>query len=230
MHNKAFFRRFGSLIILLVFIIITSIGIYFGSDYLFALENIEVAPDTLQVTVNEDKMPKNLLFFPAGKVREDILRDNPILASLQLKKKFPHTLVIIAKRREPIAIIRLESIVGLIDREGYIVGIDDGTAFLPRIALEPFPVAVGQHVIDQSVRAALTLIAALPQEYTVQQITRFDRLSIMGELGEINIIIPQDIDPDNFSSTLQTILSGFRIKGSMPTRIDLRFDKPIIQF
>ncbi len=205
-------------------------GVYFGSDYLFALENIEVAGDGLGVAVNEEKISGNLLFFPSEKVKEDILRDNPILGSLELKKKFPHTLIIVAKRREPIAIITLESIIGLIDREGYIVGIDDGTHSLPLITLEPLRVSVGQQVSDESVRAALALIAALPPHYVMRKITRFDRLSIVGKVQETNIIVPQTIDQNHFSSTLQTILERLRIKGTMPTRIDLRFDKPIIQF
>ncbi|MEK7065554.1 MAG: hypothetical protein AAB961_01050 [Patescibacteria group bacterium] len=205
-------------------------GVYFGSDYLFALENIEVAGDGLGVAVNEEKISGNLLFFPSEKVKEDILRDNPILGSLELKKKFPHTLIIVAKRREPIAIITLESIIGLIDREGYIVGIDDGTHSLPLITLEPLRVSIGQQVSDESVRAALALIAALPPHYVMRKITRFDRLSIVGKVQETNIIVPQTIDQNHFSSTLQTILERLRIKGTMPTRIDLRFDKPIIQF
>lgn len=230
MHNKGIARRFGPLFIVLGLTAISSVGVYFGSDYLFALENIEVAGDTLQVAVNEEKMPNNLLFFPAEKVKEEILNDNPIVGSLELKKKFPHTLVIVARRREPIAKITLESIVGLIDREGYIIGIDDGVRALPLITLEPLRVSVGQQERSESVRTALALIAALPPPYVMRKITRFDRLSIVGELQETNIIVPQSSDASTISSSLQTILEGLRIKGTMPTRIDLRFDKPIIQF
>ena len=230
MHNKALAREFGPLFIIVGLTAISSIGVYFGSDYLFALENIEVAGDGLGVTVNEEKMPNNLLFFPAEKVKEEILRDNPILGSLELKKKFPHTLIVVAKRRDPIARITLESIVGLIDREGYIVGIDDGTNSLPLITLEPLRVSVGEQVSDESVRAALALIAALPPHYVMRKITRFDRLSIMGETEVLNIVVAQNSDAPRISHTLQTILERFRIRGTMPTRIDLRFDKPIIQF
>lgn len=230
MHNKALARKFGPLFIIVGITAISSVGVYFGSDYLFALENIEVAGDGLGVAVNEEKIPNNLLFFPAEKVKEEILRDNPILGSLELKKKFPHTLIIVAMRREPIAKITLEPVVGLIDREGYIVGIDDGTASLPLITLDPLRVSVGQQIREESVRAALALIAALPPHYVMRKITRFDRLSIMGETEILNIIVPQNIDAPTISTTLQTILGSFKIKGTMPTRIDLRFDKPFIQF
>lgn len=229
MHST-FFRKFGPLIIFLTVLFGGSVGLYFGSDTLFAIRNIEVIGDPVNVVVNDEKLPKNLLFFPAAKLKGELLRDNPLLLTLELKKKFLHTLVIVAERRIPVAKININSMLGLIDTEGYIVGLDDGTTSLPLISFDPIDASVGQKIDDPATRAALSLIASLPPEYIFEKITKYDRLSVIAKLAKTDIIVAQQTDQSSLSATLQTILNGFRIKGTMPTRIDLRFDKPVITF
>lgn len=227
--RNPFFRKFGPTIVLLAVGVLGSLGLYLASDTLFAIENIEVAGDFVEVVVNEDRLPKNLLFFPTDKLRQDLLLDNPLLSTLEFKKKFPHTLVIIATRKSPIARITMGELIGLVDRDGYIVGLDDETEQLPLISLDATSIAVGQKVDDPATRVALSLLASLPPEFKITKITRYDRLSIVAELPQTNIIVAQESDEASLSATLQTILTSFRIKGTMPTRIDLRYDKPVIE-
>ena len=58
----------------------------------------------------------------------------------------------------------------------------------------------------------------------------YETQSIRARFGQTDIIITQTNDLSQVLDTLQTLMEGFRIKGTMPKSIDLRFGKPIVQF
>ncbi len=61
-----------------------------------------------------------------------------------------------------------------------------------------------------------------------KSISEKDSASILATMGHTNIFLPQKGDLKVKAGTLQTIVMGFRIKGTLPTVIDLRFEKPIV--
>jgi hypothetical protein len=64
----------------------------------------------------------------------------------------------------------------------------------------------------------------------IQTITIEDDSSLRAKSNTMDILFPQDGSMPAILATLQTLLSGFRIKGTLPTLIDLRFNKPMVKF
>ncbi|KKU88687.1 MAG: hypothetical protein UY16_C0003G0029 [Candidatus Gottesmanbacteria bacterium GW2011_GWA2_47_9] len=81
-------------------------------------------------------------------------------------------------------------------------------------------------VLVQSLRFA----EAVGGQEVISSITARDGPSLVATIGETDILFTQDVEVETVATTLQTLLTGFRIKGSLPKTIDLRFDKPIVTF
>jgi hypothetical protein len=88
--------------------------------------------------------------------------------------------------------------------------------------------SVGFPLHDQRVQQSLSLIRSLQGIVHIDEITEGDAASLRARVGNTDIFIPQQTAIEGKASTLQTIIEGFRIKGTLPAVIDLRFDKPII--
>ena len=90
--NRAIFvRKFGKMggyVILFVLFLgtVSWLGIR-----VFTIKNIVVVGNNIQVQVDETRLPKTLMLFPAAKLRTELLADNPILADIQFQKKLRHS-------------------------------------------------------------------------------------------------------------------------------------------
>ena len=89
---------------------------------IFSLKEIEVVAEDIQIIVDQDLLNNNLLFIPAKKIEEQLLSEYTQLSYVKLKKKYPHTLVIVAEIRSPIAQIRSSNKSVLVDEEGIVIG------------------------------------------------------------------------------------------------------------
>lgn len=230
MHNRSFFRKFGRPIALVVVLCFVSVGVYLLSDRFFSIQNIEIEGQGIDVVLDERTLPKNLLFFPSMAVRVAIMRNNPLLATLEFHKKFPHTLVVVARPRKGIARLVAPSITVIVDSDGVVLSIDDPYNTYPVIEIDAVAPGIGSAVGDGRVVAALGFLHGVERFVQIARITMNDSASLRARMGKTDIIIPQNGDMHIVSATLQTLLSGFRIRGTMPSRIDLRFDKPVVTF
>lgn len=224
-------RKYGHLTAVLLGGILVSFTVYQLGNRLFQIKKIEVAGNGVNVIVDQNRIPKNLLFFPTEKLREQILKDNPLIAQVTFGKKLPHTLIIVAAMRIPIA--QLNSLGGptVIDREGIVLPPPNtSAAALPVLKFPVKTADIGRPVADQQILASLSFIEKTKSFLTITAIEATDSASLRVITPKIDIFIPQDADVSQEAATLQTLVAGFRIKGNLPTKIDLRFDKPIISF
>lgn len=198
--------------------------------WVFRIEKIEVEGSHVQVIVDEKRISRNLLFFPSEAFRSEILADNPWLSDIQFQKKFPHTLRIIPRLRTPYAILLTSDRIVLLDSEGMVLTYGDTGADLPRIHINIPNLRIGQIVTDTRAQFTLELIRKLKDTIVVHSVTESDGSYVLVKSEQLNIFIPQDKPVGESIATLQTLLAGFRIKGTLPTVVDLRFDKPIIKF
>ena len=221
-------RKFGKLVILLSLFILLSIGLYWASNWLFSINTIEVIGDGIDVTVSKDKVARNLLFFPTEKVRQQLLSTNPLLADVKLKRKLPHTLQIVTIARRPEAVLVSRGRRLLLDKEGIVIGEWFPEVVYPRLVFDVDTPATGRRIADPAVVTSLGLISEISSWLIIDEITVLDSSSLQARSGKTNIFIPQQVSPSTTANTLQTLIAGFRIKGILPTTIDLRFDKPVI--
>ena len=202
-----------------------------GVNTLFTIRSIEVVGEGVRVSIDPEKIPRNLLFFPVERVKNDLLRDYPTIESVNIKKKYPGTLVIITTLRTPKAIVHTENNTYAIDKEGVVLEENPKKTYdVPKIRIDVPPASSGKRVSDPRITAALSFLQETEGSIAITQITSGKGDTLLATDGVMNILFPQKSDMQAIARTLQTMFVGFRIKGALPASIDLRFDKPVVTF
>ncbi len=223
-------RKYGRLAFAVIAIIIGSAVVYQSGNRLFEIRKIEVEGTGFNVTVDQSRVPKNLLFFPSDKLRAQILNDNPFLEDLRFKKKIPHTLVVVVVAREPIAKLTSDSVSVTLDKSGVILPDTGNRGVLPRFLFSLANTKIGDRTGDLRILTGLKFVEETAGFLSVITVSPFEETSLLARTSKTDIFIPQDGDVKNLARSLQTLLTGFRIKGNLPAKIDLRFDKPIVTY
>jgi cell division septal protein FtsQ len=196
----------------------------------FVIQTIEISGDGISVIVDEKKISKNLLFFPTDKIREDILKENQLLEDVIFRKKFPHTLVIAPVLRHPFAILRTSDRVALIDSKGYVLEYGDLGKVLPTLSFANVRMTKGEKIANEKVLFAIQALSQLQSLDPGKSVTEPDGPSIEIVTEKYHLFLSKDVDLAQAIATLQTLIAGFRIKGTLPSVVDLRFDKPVVHF
>jgi len=226
-----FWRKFGKSVGYVLLFVLFSGAVYWVSIWMFTIKKIVVVGDNIQVRVDEARLPKTLVFFPSHSLREQLLKDNPILSDLQFQKKYPHTLVIVPTLRTAVARLSLTGREVLVDESGTVLtDADASSAPLPRLVVPMAAVRIGEIIGDPRVTAGISFITGIRDTLQIRSISVEDERSLRAKSDKLDILFPQDGSIPVTLATLQTLLAGFRIKGTLPTFIDLRFNKPIIKF
>jgi len=206
---------------------IISYAIIYGFD----VTKIEFLGEGMEVEIQKELITGNSIFFPSGKVRTDLLKEYPQLADVIIKKKFPHTILIMPVLRKPIALLVTSKATYGIDAEAKVLGLGYVERILPEIRIDIPMVVVGSTLKDTRVESALQFLekSASFIPISVIQISE-DSLSFRATSDKTDILFTQGASIDTVMATLQTIMTGVRMKGTMPKIIDVRFSKPVIQW
>jgi len=196
---------------------------------MFQVKHIEVTGDPVQLEIDDSLFVNNILFFPTESVIRQLKRDNPQVKTVEIRKKFPSTLEFVIYKRTPIAEIVTDGIHIGIDKECVITEAVPNTT-LPVITISMPLVRIGASVKHPTVVQAVALIDKTKTFIQWSSIEPFETQSIRARSGQTDIFITQTSDLSQILDTLQTLMEGFRIKGTIPKSIDLRFGKPIVTF
>lgn len=227
MFPKVFFRRFGRMIaILLLIVVLTRIAKYCAD--LFTIQTIEVVTNNVEIMLDVKKFPKNLLFFPTHAVEKELLSTYIFLSRVHIQKKYPSTLIMELAVRVPIASLISSNRQVQLDMHGVVLGDETIEHDLPSIIFDVPVIQIGSVLQDSRVLQALQFIALMGKFLNIEEITDHDSASLRIKTGKTDIYIPHDGDLSSRVISLQSLFSGFRIKGVLPRVVDLRFDKPVI--
>ena len=222
-------RKFGKAALIGVFILLVSYFLYLFVTRVFFIQTIEVVGQNIQVIVDNKKIPKNLLFFPSDRIRSEILKDNPLLSDIRFEKIFPHTLKIRPVVRTPFARLLSGDRMVLIDQGGVILTDGDQGLHLPLISLQLPPFRVGETLTTPSLKYVLAFLTGTESYGSPESIVGMDSSAFQVKMGKTDIFITQDKPVAETLTTLQMLIAGFRIKGTLPAVVDLRFDKPVVK-
>ena len=194
----------------------------------FTIKDVIVDAPLMSIELDKTKIGKNLLFLPTEKLRADLLNNYPLLADVRFEKRYPDTLVVHLVRRNVFAVLQSEGNVYALDEHGLVLGgVSDAQGY-PTLEFRAGILAIGSTLRHPGVLSALTFLKELNGSPPVSKIFERDSLAIQAISGHTNIFLPQIGDMSAKADTLQTIIEGFRIKGTLPTVIDLRHEKPVI--
>jgi cell division septal protein FtsQ len=222
------FRKFRKIIIFTFITGIISIFLYILNTRFLVIKYIEVIGSGVAIKVDLNKFPKSLLFFPGQKVASELLTQYPQLDSVKIYPKFPQTLVIDIRLRTPVAIVTSQSRKIAFAVDGTSLGDATGQSKLTILDFQIKDLNPGDRTNNKQVIIALQIASLFQGKEIVTRISSYDSASIQCNIGKTNIIITQDINPEQAVATLQMLLTRFRMKGTVPALIDLRFDKPVI--
>lgn len=230
MRRTFAWRKFGRVVVTLVGVGFVCGFFSWGITRLFTITNIEVIGEGITIEVDAAKLPKNLLLFPVGQVSADLLRDNALVGDVIIKKKYPNTLQITAVARKPFVIAGIEEERYLLDKQGIVLKKYPIETGLPLIRIAVAQGEPGVEISDQEVLAAVHFLRETRTFISVREITQYDTMSLRAQSTTMSIVFARSSDIQLLIRTLQTVLAGFKIKGTLPTTVDLRFDKPVVTF
>jgi len=225
--NYRITRFFVAAIIILILTAVILYTIMYG----FEVKRIEFLGEGMKAEINDHLITGNIIFFPSEKIRQELLRTYPILKDVVIRKKFPHTITIEPILRQPFALLVTQKASYAIDENGTVIGIGANELAVPELHIEVVSVRVGTTLEDQKIRTALLFLKKISPFAPVSVIeTNEDGLSFRAVSGQTEILFTQEANIETLMATLQTIMTGVRIKGTMPKIIDVRFTKPVIQW
>lgn len=174
---------------------------------------------------------QNFLTVDSRNLADKILGVNPYLKKLTVTKSFPDKLTLDVMPRIPVAVMSdSDKKEFYLDREGFPADKKYlRSQFLPVIEGYKLPYRTSRP--DWRVLKAVDLISLLAEEnigvghFFIDDINSSFTLFL---LSEEEVFLAQNFNPAEISASLQTIISRFRIEGKFISKIDFRFDKPLV--
>ena len=195
---------------------------------LFRLETIEVIGTGAVFSANTEKLSTNVLFFPTKTLEDDLRTQYPLFQTVRVFKKFPHTISVAYTLRNPN---------GYIESLGHTYGVDQDSVIVGEY-LPPFvhPVmvfdigiqSIGVKIADARVRAAQAFLSALDSTLQVSFVKEYSSSAFEARIDSMRILLPVEGNMEEKARALLFLTNGFRIKGVLPSIVDLRYTKPII--
>lgn len=173
---------------------------------------------------------QNLLFIDSLDILNRLLENNPSFSSATLDRRYPATLLISTTDRKPVARIVHSATALFLDENGILFSGNQNESNLPLVELS-------QKIYHMAKIADWRLIkSARLIDYLAKQTIFVDRLYIDDNNGLFSInskegslfIVPFASDVIQVATSLQTIITRFRIEGKFVQKVDLRFEKPIV--
>ena len=206
-------------------------GLLYAFRFGFKVTHIEFVGEGMHVQFNERMMTGNIIFFPSEKIRTMLLLEYPQFQDVVIKKKFPHTIQITPILRVPFALLVSSKATYEIDKEGYVMSVGVTDPNLPELRFDVPFIRVGSVIEDKNIQSSLLFLEKTKPLLFIYAIESSDDGSSLRAFGDkTEILFTQSQNIETLSATLQTIITGVRIKGTMPKIIDVRFSKPVIQW
>jgi hypothetical protein len=223
-------RRIGRIIGWIAIVGFVCVLSYWAMRRAFTIRNVEVAGDGISIEIDASRLPGNLLFFPVDQISKELLDDYPLAGSVNIRKKYPDTIVIIASVRTPFVIAGTGDETYILDDEGVVLTQYPSGIDLPVISLAMPPLPPGKRVTDEAILSSISFIRLLMPTMRVFRISGEDATSLRAQTDTMSIVFSRNADIPLILRTLQQVITGFRIKGSLPKTVDLRFNKPVVTF
>jgi hypothetical protein len=188
--------------------------------------------------VNKEKLiNKSLIFVSEDKIADEIVKENFLIKTANVEKIWPNKLRITVTFYVPCVSLLVNSGFFSLSCDGRILQkTKDILQYLPVInyyqKLNSRSFQTGSWVDYKDIKQALFFIDKL-KEINLTPLTidiRGQDMLVFNLIGSQQIIFSNDKDKSVQDYQLELIVKQFKIEGKEFKKIDLRFDKPIIEF
>ena len=205
-------------------------GIVFFISFLFSLFEIKkiiVEPSTISVLVDKNQIPTNLLLFPTDRVRSELLAQYPEIGTITIIKELPHTIRFFITKKEAVSQVSYKGKTYYLDEDSMVFS-SAQKYDVPVLALPITHIKEGYKISGTGFDCSLAFIQELRHDEAIERISLSTNDTLEVVLKDTRVLLLVTADGKERADTLQTILKGFRMKGSLPSTLDLRFSKPMI--
>lgn len=181
--------------------------------------------------ISEEVLGRSSIFLDPGKVEEKLKREFLTVKALGISKRFPDGLLIRVSARVPLAQVRAEEKLLLVDSEGLLFREAEDEK-LPIIDLgEVFEGALGETVGGEEVRAYLEVLDLVGEKGLATSSITLKPEMIELKLKDGPAVFLSAKDPILGQIELfSQILKRYQIAGRVPKYLDLRFSRPVVRF
>ena len=239
---KTFFRTNTSYLLGIIVVALFLVAVYIVYRFFFLTDRYRINdiqilgaenfsnPQDLHKLTSEQVSGENLILFDPERLMPTILNNYQSIKSVTFSKDYPSTLNITVQERDPIAILKTNDGSYLVDREGYILGYVSGDFHdLPEI-LFASELHVGQTIRASLVPLYVSLLSELDKkEYDASSIS-VDIRGVSFYLEDVFITLGSDKRIGSSIALLDDLLLQFSLEGKSAKKIDLRYDKVIVEF
>lgn len=213
---------------IIAFLVLMSSAIFIYSKY--QIKKIVIISTYPRIYGLEILKRQSLLLLDINKISYVLINRNPFIKSIAVTKHYPETLILDTKIRNPRYLVMKDSLVLPVDEDGVVLSGMDYDKTLPKIEVSNFSIFSGEKT-DWRILKAIDLLANMEKQgIIVDQILIDDGggLFLINLPEGSNIIVPYNADAPFIATSLQVIMSRFRIEGKFVSKIDFRFDKPVV--
>ncbi len=213
-------------------------GVYFFINKYFLIKNIQLNSDKKLILINKDKLINtNLLFINEEKISKQIVKDNYLLKTAIVEKILPSTLKISVSIYEPCVSLIVNIGFFNLSCDGRILQkIKEGKPLLPQInyyqKLNFNSFQTGDWIDFKDIQQALYFFDKL-QQINLSVLTidiKGQDMLVFNLKDEKTIVFSIKKKKESQDYQLELIVKQFKIEGKDYKKIDLRFNKPIVQF
>lgn len=218
--------------ILLPFVILTAItGILTAGYKALRIKKVIVISQSQEINGLSFLNGQNFLTVDSQNLTLKILGVNPYVKKLTVAKSFPNKLTLEIMPRIPLAVMSDSD-----NKEYYLdqEGLPADNKYLRSSTLpviEGYKLPYRTNRPDWRVLKAVDLISLLTDENIYVERFFIDDINssfILFLAEDEEVFLAQNFNPPEISASLQTIISRFRIEGKFISKIDFRFDKPLV--
>lgn len=220
--------RVHRIIISVIISILIGTALFFIVVYGFRVREIIFDAKDMAIEWNQRMISGNILFFPGDKIKKQLLSDYPQLSDVAIIKSFPSTIIIRPILRTPFAELVTSRGSFSLDATGIVIGPTHEPSQHPEIHLDIPTIHLGGKVTDRRVIAALSILIKTKNDVPFFLVTEEETGKLRAKSEKLDVYFSDTTDAIAAASTLQQLIAGFRIKGTLPKSIDLRFTKPVI--
>ena len=220
---------FKLFLVIIFLIVLAPLSIFF----LFKIENVEVAGDkgcTEESTIQEQFRGRNIFIVSSKRVEETVLNNYKCVKNVTVQKKYPSTLTIEVEIDRPLVKVGDKNI--YLTENGFVLDNYDQKN-LPTIFFDKeTEFKIGERVNDEDTLYVLSLVSQIGKTDFVATSIRVLSPFVLSVYNRENqvVIFTTEKKVNVQVDSLQLILSESKIDPSKITKIDLRFEKPVITF
>lgn len=190
-----------------------------------------VAKEDVDVVVRNKVLNSNIFSIHTKDIQQIVKENFMGVKNVIVQKKYPNTINIDITERTPIAVIHDIDNYYLVDEEGFILGvIDPKDSNLPQIIYDG-KLNVGEYIDEKLVPIYLNLVQSLDQNsINATSISLSQNYIVFYDKDFIKFIISTKKDIFTQVNIIKNLLNQLSKEQNVAKRIDLRYDKVIVEY